>query len=134
IGAGAIMAEQHLEAYRLAGFPVVAIASRTQSKATEVADRYGIATVHESPRELIEDSRVEVLDIAFPPDQQPDLIKQALIQPHIRGVLAQKPLALTLAEANELRDLAAASGKILSVNQNMRYDQSINVLKQLLDR
>ena len=36
-------------------------------------------------------------------------------------------------EAIELREAAKAAGKILSVNQNMRYDQSMRVLKQILD-
>lgn len=134
IGAGAIMAEQHLEAYRQAGFPVVAIASRTRANAATVAERYGIDTVHDTPQDLIRDPKIEILDIAFPPDQQPELIRLALTQPHIKGILAQKPLALSLDDAVALRDEAAAAGKILSVNQNMRYDQSIRVLKQLLDR
>ena len=134
IGAGMIMAECHLAAYREAGFPVVAIASRTEANARKVADRWGIPKVHRSPEALIEDPQVEIVDIAFPPDQQPALIRHALAQPHVRGILAQKPLALTLAEAIALRDAAAAAGKPLSVNQNMRYDQSMRVLKQLIDR
>ncbi|WP_382308627.1 Gfo/Idh/MocA family protein [Herbiconiux sp. UC225_62] len=133
IGAGAIMADQHLEAYRIAGFPVVAIASRTPAHAQAVAERHGIPTVHETPEQLIADPDVEILDIAYPPDLQPALIRQALAQPHITAILAQKPLALDLDEALALRDEAAAAGKILSVNQNMRYDQSIRVLKQLLE-
>ncbi|MFC0681855.1 Gfo/Idh/MocA family protein [Lysobacter korlensis] len=134
IGAGAIMAGQHLQAYSLAGFEVIAIASRTQSKAAEVAETWGIPKVHETPKQLIEDPNVEILDIAFPPDQQPELIRHALAQPHIKGILAQKPLALGLDDALKLRDEAVAAGKILSVNQNMRYDQSIRVLSQLLER
>jgi predicted dehydrogenase len=134
IGAGMIMAECHLAAYREAGFPVVAIASRTEPNARKVADSWGIPKVHVTPEALIEDPEVEIVDIAFPPDQQPALIRHALAQPHVRGILAQKPLALTLAEAIALRDAAAAAGKPLSVNQNMRYDQSMRVLKQLLDR
>ena len=133
IGAGMIMAECHLAAYQQAGFPVVAIASRTKSKAEQVAERYGIATVHETPFELIADPQVEIVDIAYPPDQQPALIREALKAPHVRAILAQKPLALTLDEAETLRDEAAAAGKPLSVNQNMRFDQSVQVLKQLLD-
>ena len=39
IGAGFIMADVHLAAYHEAGFPVVAIASRTASKAAEGAKR-----------------------------------------------------------------------------------------------
>ncbi len=129
-----IMAECHLAAYVDAAFPVVAIASRNREHAAKVADRWSVPAVHDTPGALIEDPRIEILDIAFPPDQQPALIRHALTQPHIRGILAQKPLSLTLDEAIALRDEAAAAGKILSVNQNMRYDQSMRVLKQILDR
>jgi predicted dehydrogenase len=133
IGAGMIMAECHLAAYKEAGFPVAAIASRTKAKAETVAKRWGIPTVHDTPQALIEDLGVEIVDLAFPPDQQPALIRHALKQTHIKAILAQKPLALSLAEAIKLRDEATKAGKILSVNQNMRYDQSMRVLKQILD-
>lgn len=133
IGAGMIMAECHLAAYAEAGFPVVAIASRTHSRAKEVAERWSIATVHDDPDALIADESVEIIDIAYPPDQQPALIRKALAAPHIKAVLAQKPLALSVDEARKLRDEAKTVGKVLSVNQNMRFDQSMQVLKQLLD-
>jgi predicted dehydrogenase len=134
IGAGMIMAECHLAAYRQAGFPVVAIASRTKANACKVAERWDIPTVHDTPERLIEDSQVEIIDLAFPPDQQPALIRHALKQPHVKAILAQKPLALSLGEAIKLRDEAKAAGKILSVNQNMRYDQSMRVLKQIIEQ
>jgi predicted dehydrogenase len=129
-----IMAECHLAAYKEAGFPVVAIGSRTKAHAEKVAERWGVPTVSETPEGVIEDRNVEIVDLAFPPDQQPALIVHALRQPHVKAILAQKPLALSLAEAIQLRDEAAKSGKLLSVNQNMRYDQSMRVLKQILDR
>ena len=94
IGAGMIMADVHLEAYRQAGFTVTAIASRTESKARELAERYGIPTVHRTPEELIADPEVDIVDIAFPPDLQPALMRAALAQDHVKAVLAQKPLAL----------------------------------------
>lgn len=134
IGAGMIMAECHLAAYKEAGFTVAAIASRTKAKAEAVATRWGIPKVHNSPEALIADPSIEVLDIAYPPDQQPALILAALKQPHIKAILAQKPLALTLADAIALRNAAAEAGKVLSVNQNMRYDQSMRVLKEIIDR
>lgn len=94
IGAGFIMADVHLAAYAEAGFPVVAIASRTEAKARDVAQRWGIPRVHPTPTSLIEDPDVEIVDIAFPPDLQPALIRHALRQPHIKAILAQKPLAM----------------------------------------
>jgi predicted dehydrogenase len=96
IGAGMIMAECHLAAYKEAGFPVAAIASRTKANAEKVAKRWGIPKVYDSPEDLIRDETIEILDIAFPPDQQPSLIKNALEQKHIKAILAQKPLALTV--------------------------------------
>ena len=37
---------------------------------------------------------VEILDIAFPPDQQLEIIREAVKHRHIKGILAQKPLAM----------------------------------------
>ncbi|MFG1926044.1 Gfo/Idh/MocA family protein [Cryptosporangium sp. NPDC048952] len=132
VGAGFIMADVQLDAYARAGFPVRAIASRTVSNASEVAKRWAIPTVHSSVEELLADPSVEILDVAYPPHLQPDVIRAALRHDHIRGILAQKPLALNLADATALVDEVEAAGKVLSVNQNMRYDQSIRVLKQLI--
>jgi len=133
IGAGFIMADVQLAAYREAGFPVVAIASRTPERAATVAQRWDIPRVHADPIALIEDPDVQIVDIAFPPDQQPALIRHALKQPHVKAVLAQKPMALDYETARALAAEAKAAGKLLSVNQNMRYDQSIRVLRQLLE-
>src|SRR5262249_30949729 len=41
---------------------------------------------------------------------------------------------MDFAEAKALVEQAAATDKVLSVNQNMRFDQSMRVLKQLLER
>lgn len=134
VGAGFIMADVHLAAYAEAGFPVVAIASRTRAKAEDVARRWSIPRVHATPQELIADAEVQILDLAYPPDQQPALIRAALGQTHILAILAQKPLAMDSAEAARLVAEAQAAGKVLSVNQNMRFDQSMRVLKQILSR
>ena len=133
IGAGMIMADCHLAAYAGAGFEVVAIASRTRARAEAVAERWSIPKVLDTPEALIADAAVEIVDIAYPPDQQPALIRAALKATHLRAILAQKPLALSLREARALSAEAAAAGKMLCVNQNMRYDQSMRALRQLLD-
>jgi len=42
------------------------------------------------------------------------------------------PLALAYREAKECVDLCAGAGIVLAVNQNMRYDQSVRALKDIL--
>jgi predicted dehydrogenase len=134
LGAGFAMADVHLAAYANAGFRVIAIASRRESRAREVADRWGIETVHGDWRQLIADERVELVDVALPPHVQPAVIAEAAGLPHIRGILAQKPLATSLEEARGAVEACEAAGIPLVVNQNMRFDQSMRALKTLLDR
>jgi len=135
VGAGFIMADCHLVSYREAGFNPVAITSRNTEHARQVAKRHGIKTVHESYAELMADEQVEVVDIAVPPDVQLDVVREAVKHAdHIRGILAQKPLGVSYAEAKEIVGLCRTAGITLAVNQNMRYDQSIRACKCLLDR
>src|SRR5205809_4037137 len=73
-GAGFIMRDCHLVAYRQAGFNPVAIASRNPEHAREAAGKHAISRVHTGYAELLADPEIEVLDIAVPPDAQPALI------------------------------------------------------------
>lgn len=135
IGAGFIMADCHLVAYRRAGFRPVAIASRRREQADAVAARHGIGKVHEDYRQLLADPDVEVLDVAVPPDVQINVIRDAVKRGrNLRGILAQKPLGIDYAQAVEIERLCRDAGVVLAVNQNMRYDQSVRACKTLLTR
>ena len=135
VGAGFIMADCHLVAYRQAGFNPVAISSRRSERAAEVAERHGIGDVFQSYQQLLADPEIEVVDIAVPPDVQIHVVREAVRHnDHIRGILAQKPLGVNYAEAREIVTLCRDAGITLAVNQNMRYDQSVRACKTLLDR
>jgi len=135
IGAGFIMRDCHLVAYANSEFRVVGIASRTFENAKEVAALRGVPRVYRSVDDLLADPAVEVVDIAVPPAEQPGVIRQILASPRrVRGILAQKPLAMDYAEARALVDACASASIVLQVNQNMRYDHSVRALKTLLDR
>src|SRR5438874_10041229 len=78
LGAGFIMRDCHLVAYRQAGLNPVAIASRNPERAREVATHHAIPRIHRTYDELLADPTVEVLDIAIPPDAQPAPIRAAV--------------------------------------------------------
>ena len=134
IGAGFIMSDCHLVAYRKAGFSPVAITSRTLKKARAAARRHRIPRVHKSYRELLQDESVEVVDIAVPPDVQLEVMREVVRYKHIRGVLAQKPLGVNYRQTRTIVELCRRAGIKLAVNQNMRYDQSIRACRSLLAR
>ncbi len=132
VGAGFIMRDCHLAAYRDMGFNPVAITSRSAEQSAEVAKLHSIPTVYETTRQLLEDDSIEILDIAIPPHVQLEVVREAVRRPNIKGILCQKPLAMGLADAREIVRLGKESGVPIAVNSNMRYDQSMRALKHLL--
>ena len=128
IGAGFIMRDCHLVAYRQAGFNPVAITSRHFDNASAVATQHAIPRVHRSIEELLADTSIEILDVAVPPDRQADVLRQAAEHgSHLRGILAQKPLAMSVKDARDVVERCHKAGITLAVNQNMRYDQSVRM-------
>src|SRR4051812_27653854 len=124
IGSGFIMADCHLVAYRNAGFNPVAIASRNRKNGEAVAERHKIEKVYDSYHELLNDASINIIDIAVPPQTELEVIREAVKHAdHIKGILAQKPLGISYAQAKEIVTLCEDAGIVLAVNQNMRYDQ-----------
>lgn len=132
VGAGFIVTDCHLVAYRKAGFHPVAIAARSRNRAEEAARRHAIPRVHATPEALLDDPSIEVLDIAVPPQAQLPVIRAACARRTVKAILAQKPLGVNFAEAVEAVRLCAEAGIVLGVNQNMRYDPSVRAASHLL--
>jgi hypothetical protein len=135
IGAGFIMRDCHLVAYRQAGFNPVAIASRSPERAEAAARQHGVPRWYATYHEMLKDSDIEVVDVAVPPDLQPAVIRDVVEhRNHVKGILAQKPLAMSYSEAKDIVKRCAAAGITLAVNHNMRYDQSVRAMKDILNR
>ena len=108
LGSGFIVNDCHLPSYRAAGFNVAAIASRNPENASRVAAAHNIPTVHPSFEALLDDTSLEVLDIAVPPQHQLALIRAACARGTAKAILAQKPLALNYADAVTAVEVCAA--------------------------
>ena len=135
VGAGFIVRDCHLVAYADAGFKLVGLTSRTLATARDVATLRGVPRVFATLEALLDEPEVEVVDIAVPPAAQTSVIRRILDHPRrVRGILAQKPLALSYPEAKAIVDACAAADVVLQVNQNMRYDHSVRALKTLIER
>lgn len=82
---------------------------------------------------MLQDDSLEILDIAYPPDQQLEIVQEAVKCKNLRGILCQKPIEMSLENAREIVRLGEENGKVIAVNSNMRCDQSMRALKYLLD-
>ena len=119
IGCGRIT-QSHLQAYKKAGYRVVALASRSRERAeARRVEFFPEAEIYTDWLDLLEREDVRVVDIATSPEVRGPIIEAALRAG--KHVLSQKPLALTLAEGERLASLAETLGLRLAVNQNGRW-------------
>ncbi len=132
VGAGAIVEAAHLPAYEMADFAVVGVHDRDVERAREVARESALdLEVYDAVADLFADDRIEVVDIAVPPQYQCDLVEDAVDAG--RHVLCQKPLSNDFDEALEIVDRVEAADVTAAVNQQMRWEKSIRATKELLD-
>lgn len=117
-GAGWVT-QHHLRSWtELAGrAQVVAIADPNLAAAHARAAAFGISAVYDSADAMLHAERLDAIDIAAPREAHAPLCR--LAARHGIGILCQKPLAPTLAEAEALvADLASAR---LMVHENWRF-------------
>lgn len=137
IGAGFIVENCHLVAYRNAGFTPYAIAAKESAQSKKLAQTFSIPHHYAHWQEMVCDPNVEIIDIAVPPHVQLEIVRFICAKnspaKHIKGILCQKPLAMSLAEGCEIVRLSKQSGIPVAVNSNMRYDPSIRALKYILE-
>jgi predicted dehydrogenase len=80
---------------------------------------------------VLADDSVEAVAIATPPRTHGPLGKAALLAG--KHVLIEKPMATSLAEAEELLRLADAAGRTLMVDHTFLYSPAVRRIKQLLE-
>ena len=67
IGAGGIVNDAHLPAYKIAGYEVVGIYDIDKQKATETAKKFGVPVIYESLQDVIALAPANVVfDLAVP--------------------------------------------------------------------
>lgn len=135
IGAGFIMRDCHLVAYKEAGYNVVAITSKKGKSARDAAELHNIPQVYQSAAELSADPEIDIIDVAVPPHIQMEVVEEIICHAvNVRGILLQKPLAMNYKEARKIVKMLKDAGITAAVNQNMRYDQSMRGLKDILNK
>ena len=98
-------------------------------KAQECASVYNIPVVTQNPSELF--SQVDMVFIAASTHMHLPFIQEALAQS--RGVFVEKPLCLSLNEANEIKKIAKQQKKVIFVGHLLQYHNAFNELKKNLN-
>lgn len=128
IGAGGIVHDSHLPAYRKAGFPVAALVDPDVNKAQALAAKFSIPAVFASLDEALKNVPSEVIfDLAVPASAILKVLPQV---PDGAAILIQKPMGETLAEAVAIERLCREKGLTAAVNFQLRWAPVMQAARQ----
>lgn len=110
-------------------FEVVAIAS--PRRADHIARERHIPNAFRSVTEMLAGVELDVVAVASPPfDHHPSVLAALAAGKH---VLCEKPLALNLAEAEEMVDAAKRAGTVCAVAFEFRYVSAVRAIRELIE-
>jgi predicted dehydrogenase len=132
IGTGFI-GPAHVEALRrLGNVDVVALAEYSDDVAKSKAEMLGIDKYYGDYTALLKDGDVQSVHICAPNYLHYEMAKAALEAG--KHVVCEKPLAISVAEAKELVELAEKKGVVNAVNFNIRYYPLMRQLRLMIEK
>jgi predicted dehydrogenase len=131
VGAG-FVAAHHLDAVRRLGFvDVVAVAEDSETRATLRARELNVPKAYGDFASLAADPSIHVVHVTTPNFLHAPVIRAALA--HGKHVISEKPLAMTAAEARDLRDVAARAGVVHAVTFNYRGNPMVQQAREMVE-
>ncbi len=132
IGAGGIVTDAHLPAYKIAGFEVAGIYDMDVEKATSVAGKFGIPNTFANLEEMLLAAPEKVIfDLAVPGSAIAGILQQL---PEWAAVLVQKPMGDNLAQAHQILQITRERKQVAAINFQLRYAPFINEARKLIDQ
>jgi predicted dehydrogenase len=112
------------------GVPGMELACILERHGSRAKERYPKVRVARTPDEMLADKTIGLCVVATPNDSHVSYAKACLEAG--RDVIVDKPFTPTLREAQQLVQLAAARGRLLTVYQNRRWDGVFRTAKKLV--
>jgi UDP-2-acetamido-3-amino-2,3-dideoxy-glucuronate N-acetyltransferase len=116
----------------LPGAQVIACCNKSNhDQLSQLRARYPHLETTQSLRDLLTNPRVDAIVVATPDQTHFEIARQALQAG--KHVFVEKPLALSLAHAEELMELAGVQGKMLMTGHILQYHPAIRWMKERIE-
>ena len=132
IGAGGIVNDAHLPAYKLAGFNVAGIYDINIVKARDTAEKFSLPVVYENVEQMLRDAPPDaVFDIAVPGHAIVGLLQKL---PDHAAVLIQKPMGENYEQAKQILQITRDKKMIAGINFQLRYAPFIISARDMISK
>jgi predicted dehydrogenase len=132
IGAGSIVNDAHLPAYKLASFDVAGIFDINNERAKMIGQKFGIPRVYESLEQMVSQApKNAIFDMALPASAIIDSLKN--LPDHV-PVLIQKPMGNNFQEAKKILEIVRNKKLLAAINFQLRYAPFILTARDIISK
>ncbi len=132
IGAGGIVKDAHLPAYKIAGFTVAGITNRSVEKANALAQDFGIGAVYPTLQAMVAAAPANaVYDLTLPADQFAAALR---LLPVGAAVLIQKPMGENLAQAKEILAVCRERKLVAAINFQLCFAPFVLMAREAISK
>lgn len=111
---------------------LVAGASRGAEHLQAFGKRWGVDALYHDYREMFAREKLDIVCIATHPGLHRGIV-EAAVAAGVKGILCEKPLALSLTDADALVAACHSAGCVLSVNHSRRWDPAHRKAKEMVE-
>lgn len=132
VGCGSITKFRHAPEYKENPYiKEIVFYDRNIDRAEALAEQFG-GTVAKTFEEIIEDPSINMISDCSSNEKHSYFTTKALL--HGKHVLCEKPIALTVEEAEQMIDAQKKSQKILMVDHNQRFTPAHQKVKEMIQK
>jgi len=113
------------------GYELTKISTSKPENVKLIEERYPVTAVVPNGKGIIEDPEIDLVIVTSPNTEHFRWAREALIAG--KHVVVEKPFTVTVAEADELIEIAQRQGKILTVYHNRRFTSDTKTVRKILE-
>jgi D-apiose dehydrogenase len=113
------------------GVRCVAVCDPDRERAESLARKFSVSSIHDRPEAVFEAGLPDFVDVVSAVHSHGPLVR--LAAGHSVPVITQKPMAASLAEAQELVTLCRAAHVPFLVHENWRWQSTLRRVREILD-
>lgn len=130
VGGGHIVNHRHIPVFRkIKDVEVYAICDKVEAYAKKTAEQFGVKRYYTNLSDMLKEG-IDVVDICTPPKTHFELAVEAMEAGC--HVLAEKPLAMTLEEVDEMTSVSKRKGVILCVVHQNLFNPAVQKARRIV--
>lgn len=131
IGCGGI-GREHARAYlTITGNKIVTGVEVNQANAKIFADRYGVKSMYSDYKEMLKKEHLDFVSVCTWPRTHCEIVVAAA-EAGVKGIMCEKPMAISLGEADKMIKACDKAGTKLSIGHQHRWDPQSVVARKLI--